>query len=258
MQMMMNEQATSYEPRTRSMTRAQVEAVASVRGNAVAIRDTDGRLMWCNEDFSRLSHRSAAELIGTTLHEVVCRPAADERLKLYHEASRTGRTIMAVQLLADKRMLTDFVPLPPEEYGRPAVACVLRCPPPGMQANPEWPLRLIVTTGLDTLDQLSPRELDILHAIAEGKSNPTIAEQFSRSARTIERHIDSIREKLQLTSRAELVRFCVERGIQGFTPDEWESIVEGALKVRRVKASRVRQLEPVVRQFPALVAADQN
>lgn len=48
------------------------------------------------------------------------------------------------------------------------------------------------------LDQLTPRELEILGMIAEGKSNNAIAESLVITKRAVERHINSIFWKLNL------------------------------------------------------------
>jgi ATP/maltotriose-dependent transcriptional regulator MalT len=62
----------------------------------------------------------------------------------------------------------------------------LRAPPPASQL----PLGL------------TPREAEVLWLIAAGKTNQEIADDLVLSIRTVERHISSIYEKLQLTGRA--------------------------------------------------------
>jgi DNA-binding NarL/FixJ family response regulator len=50
------------------------------------------------------------------------------------------------------------------------------------------------------LDRLTPRELEILGAVAEGRSNQAIAEQLHLSDRAVEKHITSILQKLELAA----------------------------------------------------------
>jgi DNA-binding NarL/FixJ family response regulator len=49
------------------------------------------------------------------------------------------------------------------------------------------------------LAEMTPRELDVLGAVAEGKSNAAIAEELVLSKRAIEKHINAIFLKLGLT-----------------------------------------------------------
>jgi DNA-binding NarL/FixJ family response regulator len=48
------------------------------------------------------------------------------------------------------------------------------------------------------LDRLSPRERDVLAAMAEGKSNRGIAQTLLVSQAAVEKHVTSIFHKLQL------------------------------------------------------------
>jgi DNA-binding NarL/FixJ family response regulator len=69
------------------------------------------------------------------------------------------------------------------------------------------------TEKIDSLDVLSPREREILHLIAEGNTNTTIAEKLSLSVRTIESHRAHIMSKLRFSSQADLIRFAVQKGL---------------------------------------------
>jgi two-component system, NarL family, response regulator NreC len=62
-------------------------------------------------------------------------------------------------------------------------------------------------------DNLSARELQILHLVALGNTNTDIAQQLFLSVRTIETHRAHIQQKLLLDSRAELVRYAIDRGL---------------------------------------------
>jgi two-component system response regulator NreC len=62
-------------------------------------------------------------------------------------------------------------------------------------------------------DALSEREVDVLRLIALGHTNAEIAEQLFLSVRTVETHRAHIQQKLCLSSRAELVRYALERGL---------------------------------------------
>jgi two-component system, NarL family, response regulator NreC len=67
-------------------------------------------------------------------------------------------------------------------------------------------------------DDLSEREGQILRLIALGYTNQEIAGQLFLSVRTIEAHRRHILDKLRLTTRAELVRYALERRIVEIGP----------------------------------------
>ena len=62
-------------------------------------------------------------------------------------------------------------------------------------------------------DDLTPRESEILRLIVLGHTNHEIAEQLFLSVRTVESHRASLQQKLGCHSRAELVRYALERGV---------------------------------------------
>lgn len=67
---------------------------------------------------------------------------------------------------------------------------------------------------------LSERELEVLKLIALGHANKEIAEMLYLSVKTVETYKTRIMEKLNLTSRAALVRFALKHGL--LTVDERE------------------------------------
>ena len=65
----------------------------------------------------------------------------------------------------------------------------------------------------DLHDMLTPRERQVLQLAAEGRSCSEIAVRLSISPRTAEMHRGNAMRKLELKSRAELVRYAVRRGM---------------------------------------------
>lgn len=82
-----------------------------------------------------------------------------------------------------------------ETYLQPALGAKLA-------AEPETPA-----------NDLSERETDVLRLIALGHTNAEIAEQLYISVRTVETHRAHIQQKLGVSSRAELVRSALSRGL---------------------------------------------
>jgi DNA-binding NarL/FixJ family response regulator len=72
----------------------------------------------------------------------------------------------------------------------------------------------LATTGLDPeLDQLSPRERQVLRLIARGYTYKEVAKDLMISAKTVESHVSSVLRKLQLSSRHQLTRWATDRGV---------------------------------------------
>jgi DNA-binding NarL/FixJ family response regulator len=61
------------------------------------------------------------------------------------------------------------------------------------------------------LDQLTPREREVLQHIARGYMYKEIAHRLNISAKTVEAHVSAVLRKLQLSSRHELSRWAAER-----------------------------------------------
>jgi DNA-binding NarL/FixJ family response regulator len=65
------------------------------------------------------------------------------------------------------------------------------------------------------LDQLTPREREVLRYIARGYMYKEVAHRLGISAKTVEAHVSAVLRKLQLSSRHELTRWATERDLLG-------------------------------------------
>ena len=79
-------------------------------------------------------------------------------------------------------------------------ASVRRIAHGGTAIDPTVLGRLATRRRSDPLDELTPRELEVLGLIAEGRSNGFIAEELVVTLAAVERHITSIFAKLRLPS----------------------------------------------------------
>jgi DNA-binding NarL/FixJ family response regulator len=61
------------------------------------------------------------------------------------------------------------------------------------------------------LDQLSPREREVLRLIARGYTYKEVARDLVISTKTVESHVSSVLRKLQLSTRHELARWAADR-----------------------------------------------
>ncbi|WP_306215674.1 helix-turn-helix transcriptional regulator, partial [Actinoplanes sp. RD1] len=69
-----------------------------------------------------------------------------------------------------------------------------------------------------SLARLTPRELQVACAVADGLSNPEAAQALFLSRKTVETHLSSAYRKLGVRSRTQLVRYLAEAGVSGSSP----------------------------------------
>jgi two-component system response regulator NreC len=80
--------------------------------------------------------------------------------------------------------------------------------------NPQLGARLVAEPPEEPApDDLSEREVEVLRLIALGHTNAEIAGTLYLSVRTVETHRAHIQQKLDLSSRSEMVRYALDRGL---------------------------------------------
>src|SRR5919198_2726048 len=115
----------------------------------------------------------AREALRAGAHGYVLKEAADEEL------------LQAVRLAAEG-----------DTYLNPRLGARLAAEPPAPSGPP---------------DDLTEREVEVLRLIALGHTNSEIAGQLYLSVRTVESHRAHIQQKLRLSTRAELVRYALDK-----------------------------------------------
>ncbi len=65
----------------------------------------------------------------------------------------------------------------------------------------------------DPYERLTDREKQVLKLIAEGRTHKEIAGHLDISAKTVIAHYTNVQEKLEIRSRAALIKFALQRGI---------------------------------------------
>ena len=104
-----------------------------------------------------------------------------------------------------------------EAAGSELITAVREVARGGRYVHPELGARLIEAEAKARsdaeLDPLSEREREVLRLLALGHTNQEIAKKLYISVRTAETHRAHIMQKLRLTTRAELVRYALERGL---------------------------------------------
>ena len=70
------------------------------------------------------------------------------------------------------------------------------------------------------LDELTPREREVLELVGEGLSNQEIADRMGLAEKTIKHHMTNILGKLQVRSRVEAALLAYREGVGGLPPDD--------------------------------------
>ena len=63
------------------------------------------------------------------------------------------------------------------------------------------------------LEELTPREMDVLRLVAQGLSNRRIAERLAINERTVKYHVSTILAKLEVGNRTEAAMYAIEHGL---------------------------------------------
>ena len=69
-----------------------------------------------------------------------------------------------------------------------------------------------------SLEALTPREMDVLRQMANGKSNRAIAETLSIGEETVKTHVGHVLSKLQVENRAQAIVYALRRGLVPLDP----------------------------------------
>jgi two-component system response regulator NreC len=102
-----------------------------------------------------------------------------------------------------------------EAADRELVEAVRRAAVGEVYLNPALGARIAREQPAGPPDDLSKREVEVLRLIALGHTNVEIAGQLYLSVRTVETHRAHIQQKLRVSSRGELVRYALQRGLVG-------------------------------------------
>ena len=78
--------------------------------------------------------------------------------------------------------------------------------------SPEGDFEVTLIFTIKARTELTPRELEVLHLLAEGLSNKEIARRLSVTPRTVNFHLDNLYSKLGVNSRTEAVIWALRSG----------------------------------------------
>ena len=212
---------------------ASVQAIMDLPGVLLLARDLSFRLLWCNPGYAKMCGReSAEEMLGTTMADFMPAAQAEDRASLMRRVQEDGHMVAYQQLWEGARWITLVWPLDEQEFNQPGYFVMitrLGSVHEGM-SGALWSssLELVKSPHLgEELGKLSTRELEVFYWLATGLTQAEVAAMLHRSPKTIATHAENLHRKMGFTSRAELVRYAVERGIVHFTGEEWTELIEG-------------------------------
>ena len=82
-----------------------------------------------------------------------------------------------------------------------------------VELDPAAARALAAAPGRDRLDDLTPRELEVLGLVAQGLSNRAIAERLVVTEKTVKTHVSSILAKLGVERRTQAAVYAKDRGL---------------------------------------------
>lgn len=220
---------------TRKIRPDELKIFDQIPGIAAVARDQDLRLFWSTPSCQRVPGKDgeAVSLMGTMLEDVISEQGASERNEVHRRVMETGQAESHYRMSLGTRVLCTVFPLDEGAFGHRGIFAVSVDAAVGGWVEGKETVPILSTPNLHELSVLSSRELEVVHYVAKGMSTNDIAETLCRANKTVEHHVNSIHGKLGTHSRAELVRFVCERGIQSFSDQEWLEIVAGARAARK-------------------------
>jgi DNA-binding CsgD family transcriptional regulator len=184
-------------------------------GIGFSLVDGSGVVVFTNQRAAELFLKATpAEAMGRPLGELFGESWTSERLAMFEQIARTGVPVISrhirhgVRVQSTIRLISE-----PEDAERLfLVVTVEGTHDPVDPGGYEIVESKLVHLG--PLDPLTRREIEVLALIGHGMTTPQIAKVLHRSPRTVERHCDSIRAKLDGASRVQLAEFARRAGLR--------------------------------------------
>jgi pimeloyl-ACP methyl ester carboxylesterase len=163
------------------------------------------------EAFTRLQRESASAAVAARLLEVyydtdvtALLPQIRARTAVLHREADKGTSFELGRQVAALIPKAELIPLPGSSH---------------LFYHGDW--RAVVDAMLGFLGeptshgpQLTGRELEVAELVAEGLTNHAIASRLSVAPRTAEAHVENIRRKLQVRSRAQIAAWVTENRLR--------------------------------------------
>jgi two-component system response regulator NreC len=144
--------------------------------------------------------------------------SSGETIERLHERSPATRIVVVSMdenpVFAERALASGALGFVTKELADEELPRAIRAAASGERCvSPRIAARLEALDRALASERLTPRELEVLRLIALGHTNVEIARKLELSPRTVETHRARIQQKLTLSTRAELVRYAIRRGL---------------------------------------------
>lgn len=189
---------------------SSLETAVDAAGMATIVIGFDGAVLFVNDAAVRLLRRGDGLMVRQQ-RLVVQDHAADTRLaRLLHEAGQTGQgrgdtgaggTLTVPRTPPHPPLTVDVMPVATGRHSiagpRPAAIVTVTVP----NASPKDAIARLTQSY-----ELSPMQARVAAALIDGKSQAAIADELSITRNTMKTHVRRLYDKLDCTSRADLIR----------------------------------------------------
>lgn len=206
----------------------EFRAWSALPGVALTIGDSHEVVQWCNAAFAEAFARTPEQMVGLRYGDYLPEHVLEERRELWRPMREHGERVEYDQFFSDRRVHTTCAPLHPEVMGENMF--IFRFVAEHEPTNRD---KLAAAAVPGEFLVLSPAELRVLHAFAQGWSREEMARRMYRSPHTIQVHLKNIYAKLSIHREVDLALRLGKSGLGGFSVAEWEKIVEASTKAQR-------------------------
>lgn len=210
------------------VTLTEFRAWSAIPGVALTIGDSQEVVHWCNAAFAEAFARTPEQMIGLRYSDYLPAHVLEERRELWRPMRERGERVEYDQFFTDRRVHTTCAPVHAEVMGEDKF--IFRFVPEHEPTNRD---KLAATAIPGEFMVLSPAELRVLHAFAQGWSREEMARRMYRSPHTIQVHLKNIYSKLNVHREVDLALRLGKSGLGGFSAAEWDKIVEANTKFQR-------------------------
>ncbi|MEM8757168.1 MAG: LuxR C-terminal-related transcriptional regulator [Planctomycetota bacterium] len=174
-----------------------------------------GKVCFCNARSAFLFAESTPEsCIGKNFVELFGEEWATRRIDMLRQIIASGKPAISRHIRFGRRIQSTVRPLRLDDQDDQSFLVITV----EGEHEPDDPSKFEIIESdvvhLGPLNTLTRRELEVLALVGHGLPTAQIASLMHRSPRTVERHLDSIRAKLNGANRVELAAFARRAGLR--------------------------------------------